>query len=267
MTPDQIKNVTQDQNVTPDPNQVQIVTLVPSGQFQPVTPDPIQAVTPVQVQPVIPDQIQPVTSDQAQPVTPVQIQLVTPEQIQPVTSNQIQPVTLNQFQLVVPELQGQFQPMTPATPVTPATPDTPAAPVTPVTLATPVTPVTPAAPVTPVTLATPVTPVTPIQPVTFRCDQTITYRDLDYLTAVDVMENENYLEETFDIDEIRFFRRQGFQTTLIAKSKILSRNKRHTTCDTTVVPSANVCFQICLTVTILETGVSGVPCKSQKLSL
>ena len=216
VTPDQIKNVTQDQNVTPDPNQVQIVTLVPSGQFQPVTPDPIQAVTPVQVQPVIPDQIQPVTSDQAQPVTPVQIQLVTPEQIQPVTSNQIQPVTLNQFQLVVPELQGQFQPMTPATPVTPATPDTPAA------------------PVTPVTLATPVTPVTPIQPVTFRCDQTITYRDLDYLTAVDVMENENYLEETFDFDEIRFFRRQGFQSTSIVNPKILSRNKRHATCDPTV---------------------------------
>ena len=74
-------NVTTDQikNVTPDQNQVQIVTLVPSG--QPVPPDPIQAVTPVQVQPVIPDQIQPVTSDQTQPMTPVQIQPVTPEQI------------------------------------------------------------------------------------------------------------------------------------------------------------------------------------------
>ena len=99
---------------------------------------------------------------------------MTLDQTQPVTTVQTQPVTPNQFQLVVPEqtqpeLQNQFQPMTPVTPVVP------------------------------------VTPATPVQPVTFRCDQTITYRDLDYLTAVDVMENENYLEETFDIDEIRFF--------------------------------------------------------------
>ena len=120
---------------------------------------------------------------------------MTLDQTQPVTTVQTQPVAPNQFQLVVPEqtqpeLQNQFQPMTPVTPVTPANPVVPVTPVTPVTLVTPVTPVTPA---------------TPVQPVTFRCDQTITYRDLDYLTAVDVMENENYLEETFDIDEIRFF--------------------------------------------------------------
>ena len=145
------------------------------------------------------------------------------------TPNQTQPVTTNQFQLVVPEqtqpeLQNQLQPMTPVTPVVPVTP---------------------------------VIPVTPVQPVTFRCDQTITYRDLDYLTAVDVMENENYLEETFDIDEIRFFRRQGFQTTSIANSKHLSRKKRHTTCepdsstdDFSAVGQNDVCFQIWLGVVL-----------------
>ena len=56
---------------------------------------------------------------------------------------------------------------------------------------------------------------------------------------------------------IRFFRRQGFQSTSIVNPKILSRNKRHATCDPTVgwnddpgtfdFPQPDhVCFHICL---------------------
>ena len=170
MTPDvapvEIRPMTTDQfePLIPDPNQVQIVTLVPSGQFQPVTQGPIPTVTSVEIQPVTPDQFQLVVPDQSQP-----------------------------------EIQDQFQPMTIVTPVES---------------------------VTPVTPVTSVTPVTPIQPVTFRCDQTISYRDLDYLTAVDVMENENYLEETFDIDEIRFFRRQGYHRNAPLLTSKIERIRR-----------------------------------------
>ena len=168
VTPDQIQDMTPDQfePIIPDPNQVQIVTLVPSGQFQPVTQGPIPTVTSVEIQPVTPDQFQLVVPDQSQP-----------------------------------EIQDQFQPMTIVTPVES---------------------------VTPVTPVTSVTPVTPIQPVTFRCDQTISYRDLDYLTAVDVMENENYLEETFDIDEIRFFRRQGYHRNAPLLTSKIERIRRQT---------------------------------------
>ena len=92
--------------VTPDPNQVQIVTLVPSGQFQPITPDPIQAVTPVQIPPETPmtpaTPVTPVTLEQFQPITPDPIQLVTSDEIQPVTQDEIQPVTIDQFQPVTP---------------------------------------------------------------------------------------------------------------------------------------------------------------------
>ena len=191
VTPVEIQPMTPDQfePIIPDPNQVQIVTLVPSGQFQPVTPGPIPTVTS--------DQDQIVTPVEIQPVTPEQIQLLTLDQVQLVTSVQTQPVTPDQFQLVVPdqsqpEIQDQFQPMTIVTPVES------------------------------------VTPVTLIQPVTFRCDQTISYRDLDYLTAVDVMENENYLEETFDIDEIRLFRRQGFHRNASFLTSKIKRIRRQT---------------------------------------
>ena len=193
VTPDQIQNVTpveiqpdQFEPIIPDPNQVQSVILVPSGQFQPVTPGPIPTVISDQS-----DQDQPVTLVEIQPVTPEQIQFLSPDQVQLVTSDQTQPLTPDQFQLVVPdqiqpEIQDQFQPMTI------------------------------------------VTPVTLIQPVTFRCDQTISYRDLDYLTAVDVMENENYLEETFDIDEIRLFRRQGFHRNASFLTSKIKRIRRQT---------------------------------------
>merc|ERR1712224_55676 len=54
----------------------------------------------------------------------------------------------------------------------------------------------------------PIATAPPVAQVTFQCDQQIMGRNLEYSSALQLIQNEDYLDES-DIDEIRFFRRQG----------------------------------------------------------
>lgn len=209
------------------PDQVQPVTPEPPDQNQPVAPTSTSQIQPVAIdltQPVItkqPDQnqpLRPIPAGQNPPV--IENQPMIPEaldQNQQMILDQNQPAIPNQ--IVTPELLDQNQPATPAPldlnlQVTSAPPDQNQ-------------------------------PVTPIEPVTFECDQIIGYRDIDYLTALDVMESEQYLEEAFNFDDIRLYRRHGLLDNSM-NSKHFTRKKRQVGCTgfslhNPLIPTSDVC--------------------------
>ena len=186
-------------------------------------PQPDQAVQseqlPDQLQPVQPD-LQPIQSNQLQPdLQPIQPNQLQPD-LQPAQPNQLPPVQqdLQPVQPDQPQVQPNQLPIQPDQPPLPPVVAPPPAP-TPPPVAAPPPVVTP-----PPVAAPPPVPPDPPQPVgpdgecfARTCDQAVTGRQLTYSRALEIVQNEEYLDDA-DLGIIRKrrlkrLRRQAVQST------------------------------------------------------